>query len=204
MKFICIGRNYAAHAAELNNPVPETPLIFTKPDNAMLHDNKPLYYPDFTKDLHYEVEVLVRISRLGKHIEPQFAHKYYKELTVGIDFTARDIQNQLKEKGQPWELAKGWDGSAAVGQYIPKEEAFDKNGNIQFSLIKNGEKVQDGNTKDMLTNIDNLIAYVSKFFTLKKGDVLFTGTPKGVGPVQIGDVLKGYIGDKQLLECEIK
>jgi len=204
MKIICIGRNYAAHAEELNNPVPKTPLLFLKPDTAQLLDGAPLFYPDFTNDLHYEVEVLLKICKNGKHIDPKFAASYYREVSVGIDFTARDIQKRCKEKGHPWEIAKAWNHSAVIGDFIPVEEARNKNGHIKFSLTKNGETVQQGITSDMLTNFDNLIAHISKYFMLLRGDVIFTGTPKGVGPVQIGDRLEGFIGDRQLLSCDIK
>lgn len=204
MKIICIGRNYAAHAAELNNPIPETPIIFLKPDTAQLLDNAPLYYPDFTQDLHYEVEVLLKICKNGKHIAPEFASTYYEEVSVGIDFTARDVQERCKAKGHPWEIAKSWNHSAVIGQFIPIQEAKNANGHIEFSLTKNGNIVQQGITSEMLTNFDNLIAYISKYFMLLRGDVIFTGTPKGVGPVQIGDKLEGFIGTKSLLSCEIK
>lgn len=204
MKIICVGRNYAAHAAELNNPVPKTPLLFLKPDTAQLLDNLPLYYPSFTNDLHYEVEVLVKICKNGKHIDPKFAASYYKEVSVGIDFTARDVQKQCKEKGHPWEIAKAWNNSAAIGKFIPVEEAMNEQGHIPFSLTKNGTTVQQGISSDMLTDINHLIAHISKYFMLLRGDVIFTGTPKGVGPVQIGDKLEGFIGDKSLLECSIK
>lgn len=204
MKIICVGRNYAAHAQELNNPVPETPLLFLKPDTAQLLDNAPLYYPDFTKDLHYEVEVLLKICKNGKCIEPEFASSYYKEVSVGIDFTARDVQDRCKEKGHPWEIAKAWNHSAVIGQFIPIEEAQNAQGHIEFSLTKNDVIVQQGITSDMLTNFDNLIAYISKYFMLLRGDIIFTGTPKGVGPVQIGDKLEGFIGLKSLFSCNIK
>ncbi|WMX14440.1 MULTISPECIES: fumarylacetoacetate hydrolase family protein [unclassified Aureispira] len=204
MKIICVGRNYAAHAAELNNPVPQTPLLFLKPDTAQLLDGYPLFYPDFTKDLHYEVEVLLKICKNGKHIAPEFASTYYKEVSVGIDFTARDIQDACKKKGHPWEIAKAWNHSAAIGRFIPIEEARNQHGEIEFSLTKNGETVQQGISSDMLTGFDDLIAYISKYFMLLRGDVIFTGTPKGVGPVQIGDKLEGFIGKQSLLNCSIK
>ncbi|BDS15098.1 fumarylacetoacetate hydrolase family protein [Aureispira anguillae] len=204
MKIICVGRNYAAHAEELNNPIPQTPLLFLKPDTAQLLDGFPLYYPDFTKDLHYEAEILLKICKNGKHIAPQFASEYYNEVSIGIDFTARDVQNRCKEKGHPWEIAKAWNHSAAIGQFIPLKEAQNKNGVIDFSLTKNEEVVQQGVSSDMLTNFDELITYISKYFMLLRGDVIFTGTPKGVGSVQIGDQLKGFIGTQQLLSCAIK
>lgn len=204
MKIICVGRNYAAHAQELNNPIPETPLLFLKPDTAQLLDNQPLYYPDFTKDLHYEVEVLLKICKNGKHIDPEFAASYYNEVSVGIDFTARDIQERCKEKGHPWEIAKAWNHSAVIGQFIPLEEAQNTKGHIEFSLNKNDILVQEGLTSDMLTGFDELIAYISQYFMLLRGDVIFTGTPKGVGAVEIGDKLEGFIGKKSLFSCAIK
>ncbi len=204
MKIICVGRNYAAHATELNNPIPNTPILFLKPDTAALVNNAPLYYPDFTQDLHYEVELLIKICKTGKHIKPEFAKDYYKEVSVGIDFTARDIQQQCKEKGHPWEIAKAWNNSAVIGKFIPLEDAIQADGSIDFSLLKNGEVVQIGNTKNMLTSIDDLICYISKFFQLKNGDIIFTGTPKGVGPVQIGDTLEGFIETDCLFKCSIK
>lgn len=204
MKIICIGRNYTAHAEELNNPVPKTPLLFLKPDTAQLLDNYPLFYPDFTKDLHYEAEILLKICKNGKHIAPKFAPDYYKEVSIGIDFTARDIQRECKEKGHPWEIAKAWNHSAAIGQFIPLEKAQNTDGIISFSLTKNGTTVQRGVTSDMLTNFNDLIAYISKYFMLLRGDIIFTGTPKGVGPVQIGDKLEGFIGAQSLLSCTIK
>ncbi len=204
MKIICVGRNYAAHAEELNNPIPKTPLLFLKPDTAQLLDNFPLFYPDFTKDLHYEVELLLKICKNGKHIQPKFAADYYKEISVGIDFTARDIQKRCKEKGHPWEIAKAWNHSAAIGTFIPLEEAKNKDGHIQFSLTKNGSTVQQGVSSDMLTGFDELISYISKYFMLLRGDVIFTGTPQGVGPVQEGDQLEAFIGQRSLLSCAIK
>lgn len=204
MKIICVGRNYAAHAAELNNPVPKTPLLFLKPDTAQLLDGYPLFYPAFTKDLHYEAEILLKICKNGKHITPEFASDYYNQVSVGIDFTARDVQMKCKEKGHPWEIAKAWNHSAAIGRFIPIEEATNKAGVIDFSLTKNQETVQQGITSDMLTSFDDLIVYISKYFMLLRGDVIFTGTPKGVGPVQIGDRLEGFIGKQSLLNCSIK
>lgn len=204
MKIICVGRNYAAHAAELNNPIIQTPLLFLKPDTAQLLDGYPLFYPDFTKDLHYEVEVLLKICKNGKHITPEFASDYYNEVSVGIDFTARDVQDACKEKGHPWEIAKAWNHSAAIGRFIPLEEAQNDAGSIDFSLTKNGQTVQQGITSDMITSFDDLIVYISKYFMLLRGDVIFTGTPKGVGSVQIGDQLEGFIGTQSLLNCTIK
>lgn len=204
MKIICIGRNYAEHAKELNNPIPTTPLLFLKPDTAQLLNGDPLFYPDFSNDIHYEVEVLLKICKNGKHVQPEFARDYYEEVSVGIDFTARDIQQRCKEKGHPWEIAKAWNHSAAIGKFIPLAEAQDDQGHINFSLTQNGAVVQQGITSDLLTNFDDLIVYISKYFMLLRGDVIFTGTPKGVGPIQVGDTLEGFIGTKSLLNCRIK
>lgn len=204
MKIICVGRNYAEHAAELHNPIPEEPMLFLKPSTAFRKSHKPLYYPDFTKDLHYEVELVLKICKNGTHVDTKFAHKYYAEVSVGIDFTARDIQKRCKENGHPWEIAKAWDGSAPVGAFIDLEEARNEEGHISFSLRKNGELVQQGSTKDMLNDFDTLIAYSSKYFLLHEGDFFFTGTPKGVGPVQQGDLLEAYIGEQLLLSCPVK
>jgi len=204
MKIICIGRNYAAHAAELNNPIPETPLLFMKPDTAVLKDKKPFYHPDFSNDIHHEIEIVLKICKAGKNIAPEFAHKYYNEVTVGIDFTARDLQSKCKDKGHPWEIAKAFDNSAVLGQFIPFSEALDENGNISFSLLNNGNFVQKGISSNMLTGFDALISYASKFFTLQIGDLIFSGTPEGVGQIKIGDKLEGFIADKKLLDCEVK
>lgn len=202
MKIIAIGRNYADHIAELNNERPSEPVIFMKPDSAVLRNNDPFYYPDFSKDIHYEVEVLLKINKVGKFIDEKFAHKYYDEVGIGIDFTARDIQAQCKEKGLPWEKAKGFNGSAPISEFMPKAH-FDLS-NLDFSLKKNGQNVQTGNTSLMLYTFDQIVAYVSQFFTLKKGDIIFSGTPAGVGPIVVGDTLEAYIEDKLLLEVEIK
>ena len=205
MKVICVGRNYAAHAAELNNPVPTTPLLFMKPATAVLKDGKPFFFPEFSKDIHYEVELVVKICKSGKHIESKFAHKYYQEVSLGIAFTARDVQEACKAAGHPWEIAKAFDNSAVIGQFLPIQEVpKDEKGDIAFSLQKNGTTVQIGSTADMITKIDELIAFASQYFTLQVGDLIYTGTPKGVGPIAIGDKLVGFIGDKTLLECEIK
>ncbi len=204
MKIICIGRNYAAHAAELNNPVPENPLIFLKPDTAVLKDGKSFYHPDFSEDIHHELEVILRISKNGKSIDSEFANKYYDKATLGIDFTARDLQQQLKEKGHPWEIAKAFDNSAVIGEVLPFDEIVGEDGHIDFLLKKNGEIVQHGNTSQMLTGFDAMISYVSKFFTLQVGDLIFTGTPSGVGKINIGDVYEGFVGERKLLHCEIK
>jgi len=204
MKIICIGRNYSEHAKELKNEVPTEPVYFMKPDSALLLRNRPLYIPDFSNEIHHEVELVVKIGRLGKNIQEKFAHRYYDEIGLGVDFTARDIQRECKAKGLPWEKAKGFDSSAVLSnEFIPKSELGDVN-NIAFSMKKNGEVVQDGNSSDMLFNIDKIIAYVSQFMTLKMGDLIYTGTPSGVGPVAIGDRLEGFIGDKQMFDFQIK
>jgi acylpyruvate hydrolase len=203
MKIICIGRNYADHAKEMNSPVPTEPIFFLKPDTAIIKDNQPFYYPDFSKEIHHEVELVIKINKAGKNIDAQFAHKYYDEIGIGIDFTARDIQANCKEKGLPWEKAKAFDGSAPIGKFIDKKKIVDQN-NIHFKLLLNGNSVQEGNTKDLLFTFDTLIAYVSRFFTLKTGDLIYTGTPEGVGPVAIGDKLEASIENETLLSFEIK
>ncbi|MGV3632175.1 MAG: fumarylacetoacetate hydrolase family protein [Bacteroidota bacterium] len=203
MKIICIGRNYSDHAKEMNAPTPSKPVFFLKPDVALLTKNSPFYYPDFTQDLHYECELVVRINRMGKNIGEQFAHKYYDEIGLGIDFTARDLQQQCKEQGLPWEIGKAFEHSAPLSErFIPKGE-LDLS-NISFSLQKNAVEVQHGNSSDMIFNIDQIIAYVSQFFTLKTGDLIFTGTPAGVGPVSVGDQLKGYINGTLLFDFPVK
>tara|TARA_R110001632_G_scaffold95102_6_gene201178 strand:+ start:570 stop:1181 length:612 start_codon:yes stop_codon:yes gene_type:complete len=203
MKLICIGRNYAKHIEELNNERPEHPVVFLKPDSAILLKQHPFVIPEFSQDVHYEVEVLVKIKKLGKYIDPKFANTYYDEIGLGIDFTARDLQSQLKAKGLPWEKAKAFDGAAVVGNWISKTEVSSVD-EIAFTLEKNGEVVQDGNTAHMLWKIDELISYVSQYFTLKIGDIIFTGTPAGVGPVAINDKLKGFIGKKELFSIQVK
>lgn len=203
MKIICIGRNYAKHIAELNNEKPENPVIFLKPESAILTKNQPFFIPPFSNDIHYEVEVLVKINKVGKYIVQKFAHTYYDEIGLGIDFTARDIQAKCKEKGLPWEKAKAFDGSAAIGRFISKEKLGDLN-NLPFRLYKNDVLVQDGNTSAMLWKIDELICYISQFFTLKNGDVIFTGTPAGVGKVRENDILKGSIQKDELFSIKIK
>jgi 2-keto-4-pentenoate hydratase/2-oxohepta-3-ene-1,7-dioic acid hydratase in catechol pathway len=200
MKIICIGRNYAEHAKELNNAVSASPVVFLKPKSSILQGTT-FYYPEFTKDLHYECEVVVKICKNGKHIKEKFAKNYYQQITVGIDFTARDLQQQQKEKGLPWEIAKAFDGSAVVGKFIDIPADVQA---INFSLHKNNLLVQEGHTKDMLFTIDHIIAYVSQFFSLHTGDLIFTGTPAGVGPVAIGDQLKGAIEQEPLFEMHIK
>lgn len=203
MKIICIGRNYAEHAKEMNSAVPTEPLFFMKPDTALIRDGLPFYYPDFSKDIHHEVELVLKINKTGKHIEPEFAHKYFDEIGIGIDFTARDVQQKCKEKGLPWEKAKAFDGSAPLGSFINKKSIADLS-NIDFHLEINGKTVQKGNTKDLLFSFDVLIAYVSRFITLKTGDLIYTGTPEGVGPVRTGDRLEAFIGDKKMFNTEIK
>jgi acylpyruvate hydrolase len=203
MKIIAIGRNYADHIAELQNEIPEEPVIFIKPDTALLRNNDPFYYPDFSQDIHYEVELILRISKEGKNISPRFASKYYDGIGLGIDFTARDLQTKAKSKGLPWTLAKGFNHSAPISAFLPLADFPDLK-NINFSLRLNGAEKQAGNSGLMLTAFDELLAYVSRFMTFKKGDIIFTGTPKGVGPIKIGDRLEGYIEDKKLLDFEIK
>jgi len=203
MKIICIGRNYAEHIKELKNEKPEHPVVFIKPDSAVLLKGNPFVIPEFSNDVHYEVELLVKINRLGKYIQPKFAHKYYNKIGLGIDFTARDLQSQLKSKGLPWEKAKAFDGAAVMGQkWLDKSELNLED--LNFSLLKNDNLVQNGNTKLMLWKIDELIAYVSQFFTLKIGDVIFTGTPAGVGKVAEGDKLVGKIEDKEIFNINVK
>ena len=203
MKIICIGRNYTDHIEELSNERPKEPVIFIKPDSAVLPKEQDFYRPEFSNDIHYEVELLVKIHKVGKHIAKEFAPNYYDEIGLGIDFTARDIQTQLKQKGLPWEKSKGFDGSAVIGKWVSKAQ-FENLENISFSLQKNGVQVQSGNTGLMLWKIDEIIAYVSQFFMLKKGDVIFTGTPAGVGPVQANDVLVGKIEQEVHLKTIIK
>lgn len=201
MKIICIGRNYTEHISELNNEKPDEPVVFMKPDTALLKESD-FYIPDFSQDVHHEIEVVVKISRVGKYIEPKFAHKYYNEISVGIDFTARDLQSKLKEKGLPWEKAKAFDGSAVVGNFI-SVEGLDTN-NLDLELLKNGTSQQKGNTNQMMWNINELIAYVSQYFTLKTGDLIFTGTPSGVSKVETNDVLEGFLEGKQLFKINIR
>lgn len=203
MKVIAIGRNYTEHAKELDNPVPDKPVIFMKPDTAVTKNNRDFYYPEFSKDIHYEVEVLLQVSKEGKHISPKFASNYYDQIGLGIDFTARDLQQALKTKSLPWELAKGFDGSAPVSDWISKEELPVTQG-IDFRLAKNGTTVQQGNTRDMIFSFEDIIVFVSQYITLRRGDIIFTGTPAGVGPVAIGDRLEGFIGERQLLDIQIK
>jgi 2-keto-4-pentenoate hydratase/2-oxohepta-3-ene-1,7-dioic acid hydratase in catechol pathway len=203
LKIICIGRNYTDHIAELDNERPEHPIIFLKPDTAILLKNQPFFIPDFSNDVHHEVEILVKISRVGKHIDRRFAHKYYDEIGLGIDFTARDLQQELKSKGLPWEKAKSFDGAAVIGEFILKESFKDVN-KIDFSLQKNEEVVQKGNTSLMLWKIDALIEYISKYFTIKIGDIIFTGTPSGVAKVNSNDRLAGFIEEKEVFSIKVK
>ena len=203
MKIIAVGRNYVEHIKELNNEQPDDPVIFLKPETAIPLKNEPFFYPDFSSDVHYEVEILVKINRVGKNIDERFAHKYYDEIGIGIDFTARDVQSKLKAKGLPWELAKAFNGSAPVSPFVPKADFPDLQ-DLNFRLDVNGETRQLGNTSLMLFKIDYLISFVSRYFLLQQGDILFTGTPKGVGPVQVGDRLTAYIEDQKLLEVDVK
>ena len=203
MKIICIGMNYHAHLAELNNPVPDEPVFFMKPETALIRAGLPFFVPDFSKEVHYEVELVLQISKLGKHIQERFAHTYFQEVGIGIDFTARDLQRKCREKGLPWEMAKGFDGSGPVSQFIPLS-SLEKPEDISFSLKKNGELVQQGRSSDMIFNFKQLISYVSKFTTLKMGDLMFTGTPSGVGPVRPGDRLEAYIENKKMLDIKVK
>ena len=203
MKIICIGRNYTNHIAELKNERPTEPVVFMKPDSAVLLKQHPFVLPEFSNDVHHEIELIVKINKVGKYIEPKFAHKYYDEISVGIDFTARDLQDQLKAKGLPWEKAKAFDGSAVIGEFVPKDQ-FASLENVNFELLKNGEIAQKGNSSLMLWKIDELVAYVSQFFTLKIGDIIFTGTPEGVAAVNPNDVLEGYLEGQQLFRIQVK
>lgn len=203
MKIICVGRNYAEHIKELDNQRPEQPVLFMKPDSAVILKNNPFIIPTFSSDIHYEVELLVKIAKIGKHIAREFASDYYNEIGLGIDFTARDLQTQLKAKGLPWERAKGFDGSAMIGQFVDKTTLGNLDA-LDFSMQKNGSTVQQGNTSDMLWKIDELIEYISKYFTLKIGDIIFTGTPSGVGPVAHGDQLVGFINNEEFFSLKVK
>jgi len=203
MRIFAIGRNYADHISELNNQKPDEPVIFTKPDTAILKNNAPFYYPDFSNDIHYEVEIIIKICKEGKNTEEKFAHKYFDEIGVGIDLTARDLQQKAKEKGLPWAIAKGFNHSAPISTFLPISNFPDLK-NINFSLKVDDQLKQVGNTNRMLFDFDYIIAYLSKYFTLRPGDIIFTGTPKGVGPIKPGNVLTGFIEDQKLLEVEIK
>lgn len=203
MKIIAIGRNYIDHAKELNNPLPEKPIFFLKPESSLIRKNQPFFYPDFSSNIHYELEIVCRICKVGKNIEERFAHRYYDSIALGVDFTARDLQNSCKEKGLPWEIAKAFDGSAPISEFVELQDKNDIN-HIDFYLEKNGKKVQEANTEQMIFKVDELIAYVSQFMTLKIGDLIFTGTPAGVGPVEIGDRLTGYLQSKKMIDFYIK
>ncbi|MCX6258311.1 MAG: fumarylacetoacetate hydrolase family protein [Bacteroidia bacterium] len=203
MKIICIGRNYADHAKELNNPLPVEPVFFFKPDSALLINDQPFYYPDFSTDLHYEVEIVLRIGKVGKNISPAFAGRYYDKIGIGIDFTARDLQRKCMAEGLPWEMAKGFDNSAAISKFIPKEN-FNDMKKINFRLDINDKTVQQGNTRDMVFSFEEIISYVSRFITFKTGDMIYTGTPAGVSPVKIGDNLKAYLGNELMMDFLIK
>ena len=203
MKIICIGRNYANHIEELKNERPDEPVIFMKPDTAILPKKTPFYIPEFSNDVHHEVEILVKINKVGKYIDQKFAHKYYDEIGLGIDFTARDLQNKLKEKGLPWEKSKAFDGSAIIGDFIPKN-IFSSIESITFELHNNGKVVQNGNTNQMLWKIDEIISHISQYFTLKKGDIIFTGTPEGVAKISPNDILEGFIENKKVLRLHIR
>lgn len=202
MKIICIGRNYIDHAKELNNPVPKSPLIFMKPSTALLTESKPFYHPDFSANIHYELEVVLKICKNGKAIREEFASAYYDQIGLGIDFTARDLQDQCKDKGHPWEIAKAFDQSAVVGDFKSKN-TLDTSG-IKFQLVKNGNIVQDGNTHDLIFKFDYLISFISHYFTIQTGDLIFTGTPAGVGKIAIGDHYEGMLEGEKMLECKIK
>ena len=203
MKIIAIGRNYQEHAKELNNPIPTEPVVFLKPDTALLKEGKAFYHPDFSNDIHFEVELIIKIGKEGKHITTKFARNYIESIGLGIDFTARDLQQKCKEKGLPWEIAKAFDHSAPIGEFIPVNEIADLNA-IQFSLKQNQIVVQNGNSADMIFAFEEIISYVSQRFTLKKGDLIFTGTPAGVGKINIGDLLEGYISDRKMLSVPVK
>lgn len=203
MKIICIAKNYSKHIKELNSSTPDHPVFFMKPDSSLLLNNKPFFLPEFSNDLHHEAEIVVRINRLGKHINQKFANRYYDEVTIGIDFTARDLQKKCKDAGDPWEISKAFDNSAALGKFI-KLNKLPNPDSIKFSLDINRQKVQKGDSTEMLFKIDHIIEYISQFNTLKMGDLIFTGTPVGVGPVKIGDHLEGYIEDEKLLDFQVK
>lgn len=203
MKIICIGRNYVDHAKELNNPIPAKPVFFMKPDSALVIKNRPFFYPDFSNDVHHEIEIVIKINRLGRSIEEKFAHRYFSEIALGVDFTARDLQTECKKNGLPWEIAKGFDYSAPLSEFIPIQELGDIH-DLSFHLDINGTTVQEGNTKDQIFSYEKVIAYVSRFMTLKTGDLIYTGTPAGVGPVKIGDRLEGFIRNTKMLDFMVK
>ena len=203
MKIICIGRNYSDHVKEMNAPLPSVPVFFLKPDTSIVTRNRPFYYPDFSKEIHYESELVIKICKVGKNIHPNFANTYFNEIGIGLDFTARDLQDECKKKGLPWLISKGFDNAAPIGKFLRKS-SFTDLGNINFHLDLNGITVQKGNSGDMIFPFNELISYVSRFITLKMGDLIFTGTPVGVGPVKIGDRLEAYIEGEKLLKCDIK
>jgi acylpyruvate hydrolase len=203
MKIICIGRNYAEHAKEMKAETPTEPVFFMKPETALVRDGWPFFYPEFSKEIHHEVEIVIKICKVGKNIQRQFAHKYYDELSIGIDFTARDLQAQCKAKGLPWEKAKAFDGSAPIGKFVPISH-FKNINDINFRLDINGKTIQQGNTRDMIFSFDTIIEYVSKFVTIKDGDLIYTGTPVGVGPVNISDKLEAFIENEKFFQCEVK
>ena len=203
MKIICIGLNYMDHIREMNNPIPQVPVFFMKPDTSLIRNNNPFFYPEFTNDLQYELEVVLKINKLGRNVSEKFAHRYFNEIGLGVDFTARDLQRICKDKGMPWEMAKAFDGSAPISHFVPKDK-FENLNNLNFRLEKNDTMVQNGSTKDLVFKFDHIISYVSKFVTLRTGDLIFTGTPVGVGPVKIGDRLKAYLEDELMLDFFIK
>lgn len=203
MKIFCVGRNYTDHAKELNNDIPDEPVIFMKPKSALLQPHTPFYYPEFTNELHYECELVLRIAKNGKYIQEKFANKYYDAVTTGIDFTARDIQDELKAKGLPWEKAKAWDNSAVIGKWQPLANIKDRN-NINFSLQKNKEEVQKGNSQDMIFDFDYIVSYISNFFSINIGDLIFTGTPAGVGEIVVGDEIEAFMEDQSMLTLDVK
>lgn len=203
MKIICIGRNYVAHAKELNNDVPGKPVFFMKPDSALVINNRPFFYPDFSKNVHHELEVVIRIDRLGRSIEEKYASRYFSEIALGVDFTARDLQDEQKKKGLPWEIAKGFDYSAPISEFLPVSK-FEDIHELSFNLDVNGKRVQDGNTSLMIFSFEKIIAYVSRFMTLKTGDLIYTGTPAGVGPVEVNDRLEAYLEGEKLMDFPVK
>ncbi|NDW19329.1 FAA hydrolase family protein [Dysgonomonas sp. 216] len=207
MKIICVGSNYESHNKEMNrlvSPKEQSPVLFLKPDSALLKDGKAFYIPDFTNDVHYELELVVKINRLGKNIAERFAHRYYADVSVGIDFTARDLQNDLKKKGLPWEISKAFDGAAVLGEFVGRDSLSNSVDSLHFSLLKNGECVQNANTSEMLFSVDQIVAYASRFFTLKIGDIIYTGTPAGVGTVNVGDHLEGFLEGEKLLDFYVR
>ncbi|MEZ5001055.1 MAG: fumarylacetoacetate hydrolase family protein [Bacteroidales bacterium] len=203
MKIICVGLNYREHAREMNRPIPEMPVVFLKPDSAILKNNKPFFIPPFSENIQYEAEVVLKICKVGKYIDKKFAHRYYDELTLGVDMTARDLQSQQSKSGMPWEISKSFDGSAPLGRFIPLKDIGDVNA-LPFYLLKNGVKVQEGNTSDLIFGFDAIISYISQFFTLKTGDLVFTGTPSGVGSLKGNDRLTGFVADTKVFDFVVK